>query len=141
MLAFLDRMSSACVCGGGAYMTDSNSDDDDDGIEYYNKTRSDKARNDNNHNNIVDVRAISEDDDDDDDDDNHDASEQKDKLAGLRGSVFRTKRVVYPIENYPYPLNHRYLIEQRRQAVTHQLFRPVSDDEATSTVSHPRRGQ
>ena len=45
--------------------------------------------------------------------------------------IKRDKRVVYPIEAFDYPLNHAKLVEQRRRALKHKLFRPVSVDEGS----------
>ena len=50
--------------------------------------------------------------------------------------VVHTKKVVYPIVTYPARLNSKKLVEQRRQSLQHHFFRPVSDDECSTSSSN-----
>jgi hypothetical protein len=49
----------------------------------------------------------------------------------------RSKKVVYPIARYPYRLNSKKLVDQRRKSFQHHFFRPVPEDEM-SVSNRPR---
>ena len=61
--------------------------------------------------------------------------------APTTGAGLRKPRVVYQVQNYPYPLNSKHLVEIRRQSVKHQFFRPVSEDESSVVARYQRRTQ